>query len=293
MTFSLSNASYTTGLAVNSNGMAYSLANNGTALIAYNVQTPFKSSIIDISGSVESLSAIDFRPATGELFGYDDATDSYVTLNPFTGMTMSASGDAVSATNTGILDIDWNPTIDRMRTVTETDQNIVYNPNTGQASDGSTTSLFYAEGDVQAGMNPSIVANAYTNSVANAQSTKQFALDHVSNTLVTLDNNAGTLNTVGTLMTSDGVLDFNEKAGFDIVTDMNGNNTAYASLEVNGSAALYMINLQTAEATMLGIIDNDAVTPGDNGGLYSSLGLDNNSFGIEAGSDLAVSFGLV
>lgn len=293
MTTSLANASFATGLAISSNGVAYSLANNGTALLSYNIQTPFRSTIIDLSGSVESLSAIDFRPATGQLFGYDDATDSYVTLNPFNGITISASGEAVTATNTPILDIDWNPTIDRLRTVTETDQNIVYNPNNGQASDSATTNLFYAEGDIQEGANPSIVANAYSNSVANATQTTQYALDSVSNTLVTLDNNAGSLNTIGTLTLNDGILDFGNNAGFDIVTDGLGNNTAYASLEVNGNAALYTIDLQTAEADLVGFIDNDFITPGGNGGLFSTLGLDNNSFGIDAGSEFAASLGLI
>lgn len=280
------------GLAVSSDGTAYSLANNGSSLVQYNINTPYKSTVIDFSGDASSLSALDFRPATGELFGYDDVSDSYVTVNTNSGNLTSASGDAVTATDTASLDMDWNPTIDRLRVVTESDQNIVYNPNNGQASDSSTTSLFYADGDIQQGANPSIVANAYTNSVANAETTKQYALDSESNTLVTLDNNAGTLNTVGTLTTSDGVLDFGDNAGFDILTDANGNNTAYASLVNNGEANLYSINLATAETTMLGAIDNAGINLGSNGGTFSSLGLDGNAFGIEAGSDFAIALGL-
>ncbi len=292
MLSSQSNATFFTGLAVNTDGTAYSLANNGATLVKYHVDTPFKSTTIDLSGDVTSLSALDFRPATGELFGYDDATDSYVKVNTTSGSVTSASGDSVTATNTTSLDMDWNPTIDRLRTVTETDQNIVYNPDSGEASDGSTTSLFYAEGDMQQGVDPSIVANAYTNSVANAQTTQQYALDHASNTLVTLDNNAGTLSTIGMLTTKDGILDFNANAGLDVVTDASGNNIAYASLTSDNATALYTLDLNTASATMVGIVENEAVTVGADGGIFSSLGLDGNNFGIEAGSDIAIAFGL-
>ena len=288
----LNNASFFDGLAVSSDGTAYSLANNGSALAIYDVETPYKSTVIELSGDLSTLSALDFRPATGELIGYDDASDSYVTVNVASGVVTSASGDSVTPTDTNNLDIDWNPTIDRLRTVTESDQNIVYNPETGQASDAATTSLFYADGDVQAGTDPSIVANAYTNSVANAETTQQYALDHASNTLVTLANNAGTLTTVGTLTMDGQLLDFDANAGFDIVTSENGMNTAYATLVTNGEAALYSINLENAEVTKMGVVENAGVTVGANGGLYSALGLDGTSFGIDAGSDFAFNLGL-
>ncbi|MGF1562283.1 MAG: DUF4394 domain-containing protein [Geminicoccaceae bacterium] len=125
------------------NGTGFALADDGTTLVSFDLTDPGTTSTVALSGDGTRLDAIDVRPATGEIFGYDDVSDSYFTLDAASGALTSASGD-VTLTSTGNLDIDWNPTIDRMRTVSEEDENIVYNPETGAASDAATTPLFYA-----------------------------------------------------------------------------------------------------------------------------------------------------
>lgn len=233
--------------------MAYVIGDGGASLLRFDLNSPgLISRVAFFNGADTFLDGIDFRPATGQLYGYRDATDTYFKVNLTTGQLTSATTPPVGGTtNTFVLGMDWNPTIDRLRVVTESGQNIVYNPNTGTAT--AATSLFYAAGDVNAGLVPLVVENAYTNSFAGAATTQQYVLDHDLNTLATLANNAGTLSTVGKIMLNGGVLDFDEYAGFDIVTT-NGVNTAYALLTVNQTAGLYSIDLSTGNATSLGAL---------------------------------------
>ena len=224
--------------------IGYALGNGGTQLLSFDVTAPGSVNVVSLGGDGTRLDAIDFRPATGDLYGYDDDSDLYFVVDPVTGALSNASG-TVTATDTRNLDIDWNPTIDRMRTVTESDQNIVYNPNTGGASDATTTALFYGVGDANDGTDPNVTANAYSNSFAGAVTTTQYVLDHELDILATLANNAGTLTTIGSL----GV-DFDAAAGLDIFS--SGGNTAYALLNVAGTPGLYTIDLTTGAATSIG-----------------------------------------
>jgi hypothetical protein len=164
---------YFKSLAV-SNGKAYMLADGGTKLMVFDLSDLSSFTTVELSGDAASLTSLDFRPATGDLLGYDDATDSYFTVDVMTGASTLVSSALVTLTDTINGDIDWNPTIDRMRTVTETDQNIVFNPDTGDASNAATTPLFYAVGDMNEGVDPMVTGNAYTNSVAGAVTTQQF-----------------------------------------------------------------------------------------------------------------------
>ncbi len=232
------------------------LGNGGTTLHQFDVDDPGNASVVSITlnGTTASLDAIDFRPLDGVLYGYDDVTDTYYTVDKNTGALTTASIDAVP-TATDQLDIDFNPTIDRMRTVTALDTNIVYNPN-----DGSTTlvtPLFYDVGDLFEGTNPFVVGNAYTNNFDGATETTQFVLDATLNSLATLANNAGTLSTVGVVTLNGEELDFDPEGGFDIFTDGMGNNTAFAALNVDGLAGLYSIDLMTAEASFLGDLPSE------------------------------------
>ena len=235
--------------------IGYTLDATGSTLYAFNAATPGSVSNVTIGTGAEAISAIDYRPATGDLVAYSDASDAYFLLAPTTGALtpFSTPVPATNPTDTNVLDIDWNPTIDRMRVVTQSDQNIVFNPNTGGTT--GVTDLFYGAGDPNAGADPSIVANGYTNSVAAqlgvAGGTTQYVLDSDLNILGILANNAGTITTVGFV----GV-DFDELAGLDITAGPFdgpvGPNTAYALLNVAGSSGLYTIDLGTGLASAVG-----------------------------------------
>jgi len=238
-----------TGLAVQGT-KGWALGTDGTSLVSFDLATPGTATTTALGGDGTRLDAIDVRPATGEVFGYDDDGDRYFTLDPASGALAAASTEA-SPTSTRSLDIDWNPTIDRMRTVSEADENIVYNPETGTASNAATVPLFYDEPT----SSPAVVANAYTNSVAGATTTTQYVLDHQTNALATLANNAGTLTTVAAVTLDGAPLDFSADAGLDILTAEDGANTAYALLNVDGRSGLYTIDLTSGAATLIGEFD--------------------------------------
>jgi hypothetical protein len=237
--------------------LMYSIGDGGASLVRYSDTDPGTVSRVGFFNGADSfLDAIDFRPATGQLYGYRDATDSYYLVNTSTGELTSVTASPVGATtNTFILGMDFNPTIDRLRVVTESAQNIVYNPNTQTAT--AATGLFYGAGDPNEGVGPLVVENAYTNNIANSGlGTQQYVLDYGLNVLATLANNAGTLATVGEITLNGSVLDFDEFAGFDIFSGSPGSNTAYAFLTVGGVGGLYTLDLTTAAATYLGAVDS-------------------------------------
>ena len=229
--------------------LVYSLASDGTSLIRFDTATPGAVTVIGaLSGAVSTLDGLDFRPADGNLYGYQMASSGIYRVDLGSGATtlVSTSSAAVTSTQMGI---DFNPVVDRLRVVSVNDENRRINVATGAAlTDGA---LNYAVGDVNFGANPNVRDAAYTNNDRNAATgTTLFYIDHVLNTLVrTASPNAGTLNTVGAL----GV-DTDEFLGFDIFTDLNGLNNAYASLRVAGVDGFYSINLATGAASLIGAI---------------------------------------
>lgn len=210
--------------------------------------------------SGETIIAIDFRPASGQLYGLSDAGRVY-TIALDTGaatlISTAALNPALSGTRFGF---DFNPTVDRIRLVSNTGQNLRLNPTTG-ASVGTDTNLVFATGDTNASATPNIVSIAYNNSSAGVTSTTLYAIDANLNALVTQGSvnanptspNTGQLFTIGQL----GV-DTTELAGFDIAP---GTNAAFASLTTQGTTAsqLYSINLTTGAATLIGPIGGGAL----------------------------------
>jgi hypothetical protein len=207
-------------------------------------------SVLAISGlaASERLLAIDFRPATGELYGVSNASRIY-TLNVSSGQATAVGQGFTPAINGSAVGFDFNPTVDRIRLVTNTGQNLRLNPITGMVA------------VVDKNINPAgaaISAVAYTNSFAGATSTTLYDIDVASNKLfMQLPPNDGTLVLVGSL----GVQAVGE-AGFDIAPD---NSIAIAALygrgleendqteESNGNKyRFYSINLSTGKAKNAG-----------------------------------------
>lgn len=193
----------------------------------------------------EVLTGIDFRPATGQLYGVGSSGRLY-TINPNTG-SATAVGAGFGPVNGTEFGFDFNPTIDRIRLVSDTDVNYVLNPDTG-AIQATATNLFYPAGDPNVGANPSVVGSAYTNSSPIGSTTQLYGIDSVLNTLVTQANNAGTLGTVGVLG-----IDVSNLVGFDIA---GPNNTAYLSSNLGpaDTSKFYTVNLATGTATLVGEI---------------------------------------
>ena len=240
---------------VRAQGTAYAIGNGGTSLVRLNVNSPGGASVVaTFNGAATALDAIDFRPLDGGLYGYLNATNTLYLVNTSTGaLTAVASGAGVAETTTNLLGIDFNPRLDRVRVVTDSAQNLVYNPNTN-AAPTVATDLFYGVGDPNAGgLGVNVIDNAYSNNfiTPSLTTTTQYVIDYNLDILATLANNTGQLTTVGAL----GV-DTDIYTGFDIFTTSSGANSGFALLDgAAGSApTLYSINLTTGAATSLGAL---------------------------------------
>jgi hypothetical protein len=221
------NATTFFGVDEENNLVTFTSANPGTYL----------SSVAITASSGATMLALDIRPLNGVLYGLGDDRVLY-SINRTTGAATAVGGPlAITGSNFGF---DFNPTIDRIRVVSNDNTNYVVNPITG-ALQLQATNVFYNAGDVNAGLDPDVTASAYTPSVfgAAAGTTQLYGIDNKNDVLVRQANNAGTLDTVGGI----GV-NFGPRDSFDI--DRFG--TGY----VIDNTRLYSINLQTGALTSLG-----------------------------------------
>ena len=201
----------------------------------------------------ESLLGIDVRPATGQLYGLGSTSRVY-TIDPSTGAATPVGTTAFTPALSGSsFGFDFNPTVDRIRVVSNTGQNLRLNPVTGTVA-STDLLLAFAATDTNAGETPSVSAAAYTNPDNDpATGTVLYDIDRQLAILTTQNPpNDGKLNTVGSLG-----LKFNDLTGFDIAPS----GIAYAVLKVTGkdqpkptcgNSDLYTINLQTGAATRIG-----------------------------------------
>jgi len=225
----------------------YSVTATGQ-LVRFDVNTPGTlNSTTAITGLVagDAIVAIDFRPATGELFGLGSQSRLYV-INPVTAVATQVGADGAFTLSGTAFGFDFNPTVDRIRVVSDTDQNIRLNPATGALA-ATDIVLSYAAGDSGQGLNPNVVGSAYTSNFAGATLTTLYGIDVTRDVLViqTPPNN-GTLTTIGGLN-----IDASAVLGFDMLTG-GGVDVPYAVLQVGGVSGLYRINLQTGGATLVG-----------------------------------------
>ncbi|MCU0873109.1 MAG: DUF4394 domain-containing protein, partial [Pirellulaceae bacterium] len=194
----------------------------------------------------EIIVGIDVRPATGRLYAVADGpvTDRLYTVEPFTGVATFVA-DLTTPLNGTAFGVDFNPVADRLRVVSDADQNLRIHPDTGNVTMDAVLNP----------ANPNLVASAYTNSTAGAGSTALYAIDSSTDSLV-LQNlpNAGTLAVVGAL----GV-NVTDAAGFEIAPEAN---TAYAVLRVGAVTQLYTINLVTGAAIVVGPLGGNPLLDG-------------------------------
>lgn len=215
--------------------------------------------------SGESLVAIDFRPAQSKVYALSSQGNVYV-LDPATGQLSAKVGlnvnamlptssctpavtaySGLSGTEFGI---DFNPSVDRLRIVSDTGQNLRVNVDNGMTTVDCPLMVETTASKASAA--------AYTNSVPGrgvqtptADSTMLFYIDASTDQLLsTSAPNNGTLAVVGPL----GV-DVSSINGFDVIASLSGttfSNSAFAVLTVGGSNGFYRIDLSTGAATAVG-----------------------------------------
>ncbi len=229
----------------------------------------------------EGLVGIDFRPSgpdvtQGKLYGLGDEGYIY-TINARTataerGPRITADDAPVALRGTSF-GIDFNPTVDRLRIVSDANQNLRVNVDTGALADSNATvpgtqpdgDLRYAVGDPKTGQDPAVTGVAYRNSQPAAlgtTNTELYDIDANTNDMSEQDPpNDGTLVTEGPL----GV-NTNRPVGFDVVTRGTSpdGDRGFAALRPMraGSSAFYAVDLDTGDATRIGTIGGNANVEG-------------------------------
>jgi hypothetical protein len=195
--------------------------------------------ITGLAGGDDVL-GIDFRPATGQLYALGSGSRLY-TINTTTGAATQVGSDGAFTLTGTDFGFDVNPFVDRIRVVSDADQNIRLNPN-----DGALTAT---DTNLNPGT-PNEVGVAYTNDFAGATSTTLYGIDSGTGMLVIQNPpNSGTLTDVGALgVTTTGLV------GFDITTDVTDKAFASLSLVAAASSGFYSIDLSTGAATLVGTI---------------------------------------
>ena len=212
----------------------------------------------------ETLLGIDYRVAKDQLYALGSSGRLY-TLNEDTAAATAIGMPFAVKLDGAQFGFDFNPTVDRIRVVSNTGQNLRLHPDTGAVVDSNPAlegvqtdgKLAFAAGDINVGKLPITVGAAYSYNKADTKITTNFALDAATGTLVTqgsregavpaVSPNTGQLFTVGSLGMA-----FNS-AAFDIqaLSDV-----AFAALNSDGSMASrwVMIDLKTGAAKSLGNI---------------------------------------
>lgn len=213
-------------------------ATGGANLLSFNLGAPGSATNKVISGLQpgETLVGIDIRPVNKQLYGVGSTSRLYQ-INTTTGAATAVSAAPFAELLSGaVFGVDFNPSADRLRIVSNTGQNLRIHPETGAlvAKDTDTNP-----------MGTGISAAAYTNNTAGAAATVLYDIGSTTDRLYRQDPpNGGILISVGPL----GV-DADASNGFDI---SGASNKAYALLTTGGGTKLYTINLETGAATVVG-----------------------------------------
>lgn len=217
----------------------------------------------------DSMRGIDFRPATGELFGMsvpvgsaNNAIVKTYRIDPATGGATFIGQTAAALAGAGDVatGFDFNPTVDRMRFVNANNENARLNPNNGALA-GNDTDLSYTGPAVGP-----VIAEAYDRNFlhAGANVTSLYGIDRGGNRLVVqggIDGlgvggpNGGAITAVGPLNLT---LNASRDGGFDIE---NSSGVAFAGLTDNADnlTSLFTIDLTTGAATEVGVIGDGSM----------------------------------
>jgi hypothetical protein len=232
------------------------LTDEGTLLFFHSGSPNIIEDTIPITGVAPDtyIAAIDVRPATGQLYGlgiggtslFDEGT--LYLIDPATGAAIQVGSTPFSAalTTHANYGFDFNPAVDRIRVVNDSDQNLRVHPDTG-ALVASDTALDNPAGEEV------VVGLAYDRNLPSYGLTTLYGIDASNNILrlVRVGGVDGSPSPNGGLVTTIGPLGFpaaNNDVGFDIANI----NLAFASFLDGNFYMLYAINLNTGGTAFLG-----------------------------------------
>jgi truncated hemoglobin YjbI len=196
----------------------------------------------------ETVLAITVRPKTGKLFALGSTSRLYE-VNTATGaVTQVGTGVFATLISGAAFGFDFNPTVDRIRVTSDTEQSLRLHPDMGTLA-AADTALAPAG---------NVVAVSYTNSRDGATMTTLFGIDSATDKLIRIGGPDGVPSPNTGAITDVGQLGFDTSAnvGFDIRAPMN---IGYAVLEVAGKSALFTVNLSTGAASKVGDLGGSVV----------------------------------
>ncbi|TLU99417.1 DUF4394 domain-containing protein [Dyadobacter luticola] len=224
----------------------YALRDNNT-IYELNVQnpgSPVRTLTIQGLDAGEKLLGIDFRPATGQLYAVGNKNHLYTInlrsdINPGMATIISAVPFNPGISGPEVVGFDFNPTVDKIRLVSNTTQNYRLNPETG--------AIVSIDGYLKGYSNVMIGAAAYTNNFSGATTTQLFDIDPGTDKLyLQMPPNDGVLQEVGPLG-----MNISEVGGFDIAA---GSGMAIASVLEGGVWHLVEVNLTNGGLTKIGTL---------------------------------------
>jgi len=237
----------------------YGLAGGGVFLVRFESTAPANvTKVVAITGLQpgERLVGIDFRPRTGQLYGIGVASGAMDTVRVYVldaqsgAATLLPGSTGFPVTSGAAYGVAFNPTVDRIRVVNSSDENLRINPNTGARADAPANDV-----DLTAGFIIGAIAydRSFDTGTPAVGRTTLYGLSFASDALVTIggvDQNPSP-NTGQVLNTRPlGIVANAIDEGFDI--DVGGN--AFASITVDSVNQLYAIDIPTGAATPIGPI---------------------------------------
>jgi hypothetical protein len=201
--------------------------------------------VTGLSGADDVLVGIDFRVQDGRLYGVGNGGGVYQ-LDTTTAEATFVSQLTVALAGTSF-GVDFNPAADRLRIISDTGQNLRHDVKGGVTV--ADAALNYTAGTPATGVSGAGYTN---NDLAAATATTLFDLDaSLDQVAIQAPPNNGSLSVTGKLG-----LDTAAPVGFDVYSRLKDGvaveNRALATLVVDGSSALYRIDLLTGRAKRVG-----------------------------------------
>ena len=247
-------------------GLTFTGGNTSFNFLKFDTKNPSyirSSQVITGLKTGQNIMGLDVRPQDEKIYalGYrsTDSVATIYTLNDTTAaLSVFAGADSLKLALTGAVTFDFNPSANRLRIMSATNQNnyrlnLTVNPVTVTID----TSLTYKTTDVNNGKTPVVIAGAYTNSFSGATATQLFDIDANLNNFVNQNTaNGGFLNTVGALGLTLDPIDLT--VDLDIFSTKTPSvDTAFLMANITGSGGfdnLYTVNIATGAASLVGRI---------------------------------------
>ena len=193
----------------------------------------------------DRLVGIDYRPATGELYGLGNKGGVYV-VDDESGKASLKSNLNVPLMGTSF-GVDFNPVVDRLRIISDTGQNLADNVDTNNdtVTDGTLTNAGPAGTPPPTALG--VTGAAYTNNDADPNTgTTLFDIDSALDQ-VSVQSRPASGQATGKLL-----VDTGPSVGADIYSTIRGGATVrvqgFATLAVNGKSGFYEVNLLQGRA---------------------------------------------